>query len=349
MARALAFIGMVFVNFKMVLGSEGNELLAYGLSFLEGKAAAVFVVLAGIGLAFMSKSAIQSENFEKIKKVKVRIVKRAIFLFGIGLSYVTFWSADILHFYGIYMLITLPLLTSKNKTILSFAALLIFIYPVLMLLIDYDLGWNFFSFEYTGFWTWRGFFRNLLFNGFHPGIPWAAFMLVGLWFGRKDLTDHAFIRKALLISLFTFISLQVMSFAIIDLLSSGNDELKVELLIILGMSPMPPLPFYMLAGCSFAIFSISACILIADRFKDTLLVKTLGKTGQLALTFYVAHVLLGIGIIENINPAKMGKYSAEFSLLYAVAFCGICVVFAVCWRKYKSIGPLEWCMRKIAD
>ena len=43
--------------------------------------------------------------------------------------------------------------------------------------------------DYHGFWTIGGQLRNLLYNGFHPVIPWAAFVLAGIWLGRHDLTD----------------------------------------------------------------------------------------------------------------------------------------------------------------
>jgi len=65
------------------------------------------------------------------------------------------------------------------------------------------------------------------------------------------------------------------------------------------------------------------------------------------LTFYVAHVVLGMGIIEEISPSKMGTYSIEFSVSYALVFSLLCIVFANLWLKYKSHGPLEWIMKMI--
>jgi uncharacterized protein len=67
------------------------------------------------------------------------------------------------------------------------------------------------------------------------------------------------------------------------------------------------------------------------------------------LTFYVAHVIVGMGIIEAINPTKIGNYSIEFSVIYATVFCLMCIFFAVIWRKYYNSGPLEWILRKIAN
>src|SRR6056297_3113009 len=51
LARCLAFFGMVSVNFKIAMGaSDDGGWLGALMGSLEGKAAATFVVLAGIGL-----------------------------------------------------------------------------------------------------------------------------------------------------------------------------------------------------------------------------------------------------------------------------------------------------------
>lgn len=180
-ARALAVMGMILVNFKMAFGDHGSESLRFFVSLFEGKAAATFVVLAGIGLAFMSNNASRKNELEKRMETRVRLVKRALFLFVVGLLYSTIWIADILHFYGIYMLVALLLISSSKKLIFRTAIGIVSIYPLLMLAWSYDEGWDFNTFEYTDFWSIEGFFRHLFYNGFHPVIPWSAFMLIGLW------------------------------------------------------------------------------------------------------------------------------------------------------------------------
>ena len=134
---------------------------------------------------------------------------------------------------------------------------------------------------------------------------------------------------------------------LIAVLSEGNQATLLELEQVLGTSPMPPLPIYMISGSSIAIFIISMSILIAKKYETNFIIIALTKTGQLALTFYVAHVIIGMGIVEFINPEKMGEYSIEFSIIYALVFCVFCVLFAVIWTKHKNAGPLEWVMRKI--
>lgn len=139
-ARALAVIGMIIVNFKVVFGEHGNELLKAFTHLFDGKAAATFVVLAGIGLALMTNSAVKSQNDEKLKIAKKRIIKRAVFLFVVGLSYIWIWPADILHFYGMYMLLTLLFINRKLKQIVIGAIAFITMYPFLLLLWNYETG-----------------------------------------------------------------------------------------------------------------------------------------------------------------------------------------------------------------
>ena len=116
-ARALAVIGMIIVNFKVVLGDKGTHCMQSITGVFDGKAAATFVVLAGIGLALMTNTAIKNNDADKIKIARIRILKRALFLFIIGISYISIWPADILHFYGVYMTIVILVINSKEKTI----------------------------------------------------------------------------------------------------------------------------------------------------------------------------------------------------------------------------------------
>lgn len=347
-ARALAVIGMIIVNFKMIFGQSGESWIGDFSSIFDGKAAATFVVLAGVGLAFMTNSAVSGNDQDIWKKVRSKILKRAILLFFIGLSYIVIWPADILHFYGIYMLVTLIFIKVRSRYMLWSALAIIFLYPLLMMLIDYDLGWDFTTFEYQGFWSMNGFIRNLFYNGFHPVVPWSAFMLIGLWFGRQDLNDDRFVKKSIVISLTLFLATKLISVLLIQILSEGNEEVAVELSQVLGTSPMPPLPIYMLAGSSIAIAAISTCIIISRRFGDNPIIDALMKTGQLALTFYVAHVVIGVGLVEIFGVEELGTYSLNFSFTYALIFSLSCIAFAMAWTRYYKIGPLEWAMRKLS-
>lgn len=348
-ARAMAIIGMIIVNFKMVIGGTGNSYIQYITGLLEGKAAATFVVLAGVGLAFMTRKKEGQTPKAQQRKARTQLLKRALFLFVIGVAYIPIWPADILHFYGIYMLVALLFLFRSRSAILIGALSIILIYPVLMGIWEYDHNWDFDKYTYANFWTIEGFMLNLWYNGFHPVLPWSAFMLIGLWFGKQDLHDVNVIKKAMKISAIVFITTLLTSKGLLLFLGEGDSVVVEELTSVLGTSPMPPLPMYMVSGASFAIFVIAVCIYLSRKNSQNVIVQSLKSTGQLALTFYVAHVLLGMGIVEIFAGDIIGELSVTFSFVYALLFSLLCILFAVFWKRYYTHGPLEWIMRKLTS
>ena len=71
LARALAVFGMVVVNFKTVMSAEqgGPAWLGGLVGLLDGRAAATFVVLAGVGIALISRKARTSQKRDQLMTV----------------------------------------------------------------------------------------------------------------------------------------------------------------------------------------------------------------------------------------------------------------------------------------
>ena len=62
-------------------------------------------------------------------------------------------------------------------------------------------------------------------------------------------------------------------------------------------------------------------------------------TGQLALTLYVAHVVIGMGVLEVLG--LMGAGTLGQSLAASLVFYAAAIAFAVLWRRRFERGPLE--------
>jgi len=103
----------------------------------------------------------------------------------------------------------------------------------------------------------------------------------------------------------------------------------------------------MVNGIVSAVIVLSSCILLTKRFSTWVITDALTKTGQLALTFYVAHVIIGMGVAEGVLGISLGSSSINFSVGYALMFSLACIVFAITWRRFFTAGPLEWIMRKV--
>lgn len=348
-ARALAIIGMIFVNFKVVMGmSDESGILFTLVDSLSGKAAALFVVLAGIGMTLMYNSAKQKNDPLKIKQVKVSLLKRALFLFVVGLSYYFIWPADILHYYGLFLVIGVLFISSSKRTLIAVSSLLVFAFIIMLFIFDYEKGWDWNVLEYQDFFTVNGFFRNLFFNGFHPVIPWAAFLLTGIWVGRIDFNNKNILAKTMFISLMIFLVTKVISMISIFFLTQNVSPGEIEdIKAFFGTEPMPPSFFYMITGSSLAVFIITISIYITEKLKENNIIKALIYTGQLALSIYIAHVVIGMLAIEVIFGVVEQSFSIEFIVIYATLFSLASVIFSVLWRKKYKRGPLEKLMRII--
>jgi len=346
-ARGLAIIGMVFVNFKVVMAIESTSLIYQALDLLSGKAAALFIVLAGIGMTLMYDGAKRKKDAAKMWQVKVTLLKRAAFLFFVGLSYYAIWPADILHYYGVFLCVGVGLLGVSRLKLQVLSILLIVVYPVMLALFDYEVGWDFSTLTYTDFFTIQGFFRHLFFNGFHPVIPWVAFLLTGIWLGRIDLINDQKRKRVMLMSLVVFVVFKVVSVGLVSiafmLVPAGADELA----LLLGTEPMPPLLFYMVTAASLAIFIITISISITKKYPTALFVKQLICTGQLALSNYFFHVVIGMIGIALFYEDIESTFSIEFVFFYALIFNVILIVFSHLWRRKYERGPIELLMRKI--
>ncbi len=345
-ARGLAVFIMVFVNFQMVLAIETTEgLLPVFFDLLHGKGAALFVVLAGAGMSLMVKSARQSDDRAKLWSKQSVLLKRAAFLFVFGLLYMPLWSADILHFYGFYISIGALMAAKRSIWLWLLGAALVLMYPFILSLVDYEAGWNWETLEYAGFWTPTGFLRNLFINGFHPVIPWVAFIFAGLWLGRQDLTDKRVRNRILLASGGVFIVIQIISKTLVNNAVAGNTLLLEDAIVMFGTTPMPPFPLYMISGTSLSFVIIILCILFTEKFRNSRWIEVLITTGQMAFTHYVGHVVIGMLAIYIFFGEK--GLSLSFVFWYALAFCVVSVLFSWLWRKRFKRGPMSLLMRWI--
>ena len=147
-ARYFAFVGMVLVNFDVVMsmsyGVQSNwEFANQVIGQLQGRASATFVVLAGIGLGLSS--------FKRESQTVNVTIKRAIFLLILGLLNMSIFEGDILHYYAFYFLFGAFLLPFSNRVLVATIGLLNIAFLVMMLSIDYESGWNFEELTYSVF------------------------------------------------------------------------------------------------------------------------------------------------------------------------------------------------------
>lgn len=348
-ARALAVFGMVIVNFKIAMNAEtGNMVLLLFTTLFEGRASALFVILAGVGIVFLTDKARLENDPVMIAKSRFLIIKRGLLLVALGLLYTPVWEADILHFYGFYFLIASAVFTCKDRVLVLVAIVIALLFPGLMLFFDYEKNWDWVLLSYDNFWTLDGMIRHIFFNGFHPVIPWTAFLVLGMWLARQDLSRESLRKKLLFASALLLVLVEGGFYGLRQLLYSQviPDLTRDEIEFLFSTSILPPMPQYLLSAACSAVLVLIGCLYFSEKYPNNLITRLLYQTGQCSLTLYVAHVIVGMGFLEAIG--RLENQSITFSLICALLFCFLSIFFCNFWLKRFKAGPLEWCFRKLA-
>ncbi len=343
-ARALAILGMMFVNYKIVFADpeQTSGLLNSFIALFEGRAAAVFLVLAGIGVSLMTKKGFENKDLKQRKNDKLALRKRAVFLFILGmmLYYVFEWHADILHYYGVYMLLITGFIYMKQKNIKKAVVMLLAITLIGQSCFNYQLGWDINYTTYSDFSSISGFIRNTFFNGYHPVLPWLSFILIGLLIGRMDFSNMKYIRKIAFNTLLLALLLELFSTLLIGFFN--HQELVIY---YFSTKPMNPSVMYVITASNWAVSFICFCHLFVEKMKGHFWVNMLSKAGEMALSHYVFHCTLVLIFVYTMSGFTYQKPTFVVSLSVGVFF--IMIIFSLFWRKKFKRGPLELLMRKL--
>lgn len=349
LARGLAVLGMVLVNIRLVTApyADHPRWLRILVGLVDGRSAATFVTLAGIGAGLAAQAARSRPGGQR--RARRRLARRALFLFATGLlllSPLIGWTADILHFYGIYLLVGAAVLFAPDAVILLIAGVSAVAAALMTASGTYFAHWDIVTLDYHGLGTPVGFLRNLFLDGFHPVAGWLAFYLFGLWLGRKDLRDRQLRRRLTLVAVPLVLGAELVSWLLVGpKWVSIPDLAPSSWRWLFSAEPVPPSPVYLVAGGGTAVLVIVASLALTERLPRAV-TEPVRSTGRLAFTLYVGHVVVGMGILE-----AMGRLSGQtlwFAVLAALTIDGCAVLLSWLLLRRVRYGPLEWLMRRVA-
>ena len=69
-------------------------------------------------------------------------------------------------------------------------------------------------------------------------------------------------------------------------------------------------------------------------------------TGQMALTWYLFHIVVGAAYVRKHGWHTAGTVTN--GLLVGVVFFAIVVVLSTLWKRYFKYGPMEWVLRNVS-
>lgn len=338
-ARALAIFGMLLVNFRAMAGPDGPGdgpgplWMTSAIDLVEGKAAALFVTLAGLGVSLRLRGSVARRR--PMREERRALLRRAGVLFGLGLLNLHLWEWDILHCYGVYLLLAVCIMDARNSVLLAVAGIVVVVAARMQIAFNYDAIYD--------FWEGDGALADICFNGLFPVFPWFAFVVLGIWLGRQDLRNPRLRLRLALYSLAIMIVAETITpFAIARIEAHGSSFTYWSWL---SSWPRPPGPAFVASGCACAVLAIVGCVHLTERRVDGFWVLALTATGQLALTIYVSHAVAILVPLEH-GFFVDGKLTPIVG--YAVIFYVAAVWFSLTWRRQHRYGPLELIVRQLA-
>jgi len=339
--RGISVLGMIYMNFSIAIQGTVES---YEYSFItsqQGRFGVLFIFLAGVGISLMNRRAYESGDRDLFRQNRIRLAKRALFLFVTGMIFSLYWFADILHFYAFYILMALPLLRLRGKTLLLLTPLPVIIFIALNFFLNWEAGWDFTTFSYVGFYTVRGFIRNLFFNGFHPIFPWFTFILLGMAAGRKLPEPGKGLAVRLIVSLAVMGLAELISFAVSR---SGAGEFAT---IVFSTRGFPPAPLYVLSSAAQSLAILYGAIFLCHFVSEkNLLLKALASTGKMVMTHYVVHLFAGLIPLFVLSESR--DLSILFIFSYSLVYFLLTVVVTTLWNRKFRNGPLEGLMRRLS-
>jgi uncharacterized protein len=349
LARSMALLGMMVVHFGLVMAADATQpawstMILHGL---DGRAAATFVVLAGVGLTLRSRRAVAAEDPRAITPVRATLIRRGLFLLVLGFFNLVIWPGDILRVYGVSLIIAAGLITASDRRLLAAALVFILGFVGLLLKVDYGTNWDWNTLKYHRLWTLKGSVRNLFYDGFRSVFPWTGLLLFGMWLGRRDLRDRAVNMRVVLAAVAAAMLSELVSWWCVSHFRAhphGMDAETIEALF--GTDSMPPLPLFLLSSGGAAVAVIALCVHAAEAWPTAPWLAPLAAMGQMALTWYVLHIILGLGSVLAMGLAA--SQPLPVGQACGLLFFSAAVLVSWLWKRQFRHGPLEWVMRRVA-
>lgn len=367
-ARGLALLGMMATHLLPTFESDASLTPTWiGLTF-SGRAAALFAVLAGVGLALSTgkHTPVQGPDLGAARR---GIALRALVIAAVGLTLggLEVNLAIILVHYAVLFLCVLPFLGMGLKRLCAWAGGWILGSPVLAYLIrpwllaaepPLKLGHNP-SWEDLG--TPSRLLADLFFTGYYPVFQWLSYLLVGLVVGRLVL-GRAMLPLFLLVAgsvvavLAKTLGVTAMESwggrpALEEVLNSPGYPLDSVLQVNLtgipqegswwwlaSAAPHSGTTLDLLHTSGVAVAVIGACLLLGRlaEWVDLDLLLPLRGAGAMTLTLYTVHVWVVSGFY--LKPLPSGWTEDGMYFVQAAAAVVVGIVFVLLkWR-----GPLEW-------
>lgn len=364
-ARGVALLGMIAVHALYANDAQGNPTMSFSIA--AGRAAALFAVLAGVGISMTT-------GRRKVRRgcegwaAAASLATRALTLVVIGL--IVGYYADaalgtvILVYYGALFLLAIPLVFLPTRVVAVTGVVIAISAPALSQLVRgglpaplYDHPTLVYLMQSPG-----RLLADVFVTGEYPALPWLAYVCAGLVIGRLQLTSLKVARRLLGIGVAMAVVAKFAAWVALGQLGgsnrifataqgSGLSMAKVSELLAFGGDGITPLstwwwlataaphtstPLDLIHTTGTAMVVIALMLLLTDAAKPARaswaasVLKPLRAAGGMTLTLYCAHIAF--------TNSPLDQFSAMSGYVVQIVSA---MLFALVWSSIQGKGPLE--------
>jgi uncharacterized membrane protein YeiB len=346
--RAIALVGVVMMNYHAYLNTDKAffpprpsfaERVFNPLSgILTTRFAATFVLVAGMSIALLVQSAMQSGNVELIRSAQMKLARRGLFLYAIGAAVQWVWPGTILFYYGAFLLISAVICTWSNRSLVAVSVASIAVSTGLS-------AWRGYQFFQGNFTQWLSPTpntpRNLLIRTFfdytHPVFPWITFICAGIILGR-NLEHLAQLRTRIMLwsGVALFATFLIRTFVMPDSITSQWDYVLQR---ALSTNNHDHSFLHVTSTLAIALLAFCSISLLTDSRPTSRIVEFLARTGQMTLSIYLAHVLVFNLVVHWLNWVR--PTGLDTALVLSLSFYVVAVPVSSMLKRRYGIGPCE--------
>ncbi len=354
-ARGLALIGLMAVHVLPISDPDTGD-PTWSFNLFYGDSAALFALLAGVGLALASGGQLPHSGRQMFAD-KAGLAVRAVIIGILALIVSAIIQpadpeASILLYYSVFFLLAIPFLSLGSRALFLSAAAFIVVAPILM----QNLGPVLPDWSESNPGVWEIFnepvatLSQLLLTGTYPALPFMTFLLVGLGIGRLNL--HSVRVQATIAGVGAAMAVlanlvsAVLLFAVggYDVLLETTDVTREDLdeALVFGPDVVPDdsgwwlaiatphtnMPLALASSLGIALMVLGVFLLLSAKAGRWL--RPLAAMGSMTLTLYSLHL---VALALELHYDEPG--------LWFVVHVGVAAVFAWFWLRSFRRGPLE--------
>jgi len=342
-------IGVVVLNYHAYLNiseawtplapSIWQRLFNPGTGLLTTRFAALFVLVAGIGVSLMTRSSRETNNKLLLRADRLRLARRGALLLLVGYFFEKVWPGTILFYYGAYFIVAASIFAAPTRRVLGVG--------VAAAVAAATIAWwrtdQMFDLNFT---SWLAppkidSPRNLLIRLFvsytHPLFPWLLFLAVGIVLGRHMQQFAKFRARLMLWSALIVASTYIASHLLSPSPALGPHDRTIAKL--LSTDPLDRGLAYSVGTLATALFAFGALSLLVSAVGNSAPMQLLSRAGQMSLTIYIAHIFFFNIVVHKLH--WVGATGLDSAIVLALVFYAAAIPLSATWRKYAGRGPAE--------